>query len=322
MRHRADGPAIRPPSYPLEARASQPATHFGRAAALVAATAAVCGLLIVAGRALPAPPAEPGRWYGWWQESGPVVAVFAAVRLLVMGLLGLWSAALLAALALAFGRRARVPAWMSTGPASRPVLRLALLLSASSGPLVACGTAGVHAGVAPPPAPVLYNMSPSAAAGTPVGPPAVLPRAAAPVPRDRWSGRGAPASNPRRAAPERRRTPAAPSQATPAAQSHAPAAAPAGAPAGAPSDQTSDQTPVHPAAPVPGRLWVIQPGDDLWSLAARALGAEPGPEAGPEAATEIGPYWLRVIEANRARLPDPADPSLLFPGDTILLPAR
>jgi hypothetical protein len=32
-------------------------------------------------------------------------------------------------------------------------------------------------------------------------------------------------------------------------------------------------------------------------------------------------YWARLIEANRSRLPDPADPSLLFPGDVLVLPA-
>ena len=35
---------------------------------------------------------------------------------------------------------------------------------------------------------------------------------------------------------------------------------------------------------------------------------------------QVSGYWLSVIAANRSRLPDPVDPSLLFPGDVILLP--
>jgi hypothetical protein len=34
----------------------------------------------------------------------------------------------------------------------------------------------------------------------------------------------------------------------------------------------------------------------------------------------VARYWLRLIEANRSHLPDPADPNLLFPGDVLVLP--
>ena len=299
---------------PVAAQPPQPATPVGRAAMLVAATVAACGLLIVAGRALPAPPAEPDRWYGWWQDSGPVVAVFAAGRLLLIGLVGLWSLTLLGALALAFGRRARVPAWIRSGLAFPPVLRLALLLSASSGPLVACGTAATDAGEASPPAPVLYNLTTPAAAAAPTGQAAASPGTATGAPRDQPGGRVAAGGGHRRTAPLPRRTPAA--GAAPSVAS--PDAAAAAGHSQVPAAVTPEMAAVHPAGPVPGQPWVIQPGDDLWNLATRALGAGPGREA----TTEVGPYWLRVIEANRDRLPDPADPSLLFPGDTILLPAR
>jgi hypothetical protein len=32
------------------------------------------------------------------------------------------------------------------------------------------------------------------------------------------------------------------------------------------------------------------------------------------------PYWHRLIERNRSRFADPANPDLLFPGDRLLVP--
>lgn len=36
---------------------------------------------------------------------------------------------------------------------------------------------------------------------------------------------------------------------------------------------------------------------------------------------EVATYWLAVIAANRATLPHPDDPSLLYAGDVVILPA-
>ena len=36
---------------------------------------------------------------------------------------------------------------------------------------------------------------------------------------------------------------------------------------------------------------------------------------------EIVPYWNRLIAANRATLADPANPDLVYPGQTFTLPA-
>jgi nucleoid-associated protein YgaU len=65
------------------------------------------------------------------------------------------------------------------------------------------------------------------------------------------------------------------------------------------------------------RTWVVRPGDNLWSIAARALGASWGR---PPDVREVGPYWWRVVEVNRPRLPNPSDPNLLFAGDQVTLP--
>jgi hypothetical protein len=66
--------------------------------------------------------------------------------------------------------------------------------------------------------------------------------------------------------------------------------------------------------------WLVRPGDNLWSIAAGALAEAWAPAGVKPEQSDVGAYWVRVIAVNRDRLPDPADPSLIFPGDVILLP--
>ena len=118
----------------------------------------------------------------------------------------------------------------------------------------------------------------------------------------------------------------------------APAAAPALAPTGAetPTAPTTVAPPTPPqpagpttpppaptidAAPVPAAalpsMWVIEPGDHLWGVAAstiaRHLGRQPRP-------SEVDDYWLEVIALNEGSLIDPANPDLVFAGQVIELP--
>jgi hypothetical protein len=72
-----------------------------------------------------------------------------------------------------------------------------------------------------------------------------------------------------------------------------------------------------PAIPRP-QSWMVRPGDNLWIIAEAVVAAHLGRSPSDQ---EIGPYWLSIIAVNRSRLPDPADPSLLFPGDTVVLPS-
>ncbi len=65
------------------------------------------------------------------------------------------------------------------------------------------------------------------------------------------------------------------------------------------------------------RTWTVRPGDSLWSIAESALAAAWGQ---PADARELAHYWWRVVEANRASLPIPANPDLLFPGDEVVVP--
>lgn len=72
-------------------------------------------------------------------------------------------------------------------------------------------------------------------------------------------------------------------------------------------------------APPSGRLGavqvVVQPGDNMWRLAQRRL-AEAGQ---PTDDRRVGPYWVRVVEANRHRIRS-GNPDLIFPGEVLVLP--
>lgn len=74
----------------------------------------------------------------------------------------------------------------------------------------------------------------------------------------------------------------------------------------------------HPAEVAGAAEVTLEAGDHLWSVAERALADAWG--RGPTDA-ELAPYWAQVVEANRDRLADPANPDLVFPGQAIALPA-
>lgn len=73
---------------------------------------------------------------------------------------------------------------------------------------------------------------------------------------------------------------------------------------------------VAPTPTTPG-TWIVRPGDHLWSISERTLAAAWG---APPSLGELGPYWWRVVTANRSTLPDPANIDLLFSGDVVALP--
>ena len=83
-----------------------------------------------------------------------------------------------------------------------------------------------------------------------------------------------------------------------------------------PAPDHSPPPPAPPPAPAPapagGVTWVVEPGDSLWSIAADAVGG------GDERA--VGRYWRRLIDVNRPRLVDPANPDLLVPGQELEVP--
>ena len=83
-----------------------------------------------------------------------------------------------------------------------------------------------------------------------------------------------------------------------------------------PDDQHAPPPTPAPAAHV---TWEVERGQHLWSIARQALR-----EAWHRTPTdpEIDPYWRRLIEENRHRLPDSSNPDLIVPGLRLQLPER
>jgi hypothetical protein len=64
---------------------------------------------------------------------------------------------------------------------------------------------------------------------------------------------------------------------------------------------------------------VVADGEHLWELAAREVARVRGMARGAVADDDIGPYWLAVCDANRARLRS-GDVNLVYVGETVVLP--
>ncbi len=65
------------------------------------------------------------------------------------------------------------------------------------------------------------------------------------------------------------------------------------------------------------RIWITEPGDHLWRIAAETLADDGGSE--PSTA-EIDRYWRALVAHNRARLLDAANPDFIVPGQEFELP--
>jgi hypothetical protein len=71
--------------------------------------------------------------------------------------------------------------------------------------------------------------------------------------------------------------------------------------------------------PIGGRRFAehrVEPGDNLWSIAADHLRAH---GAGEPSDPEIARYWITVIDHNRPTLRS-GDPDLIYPGEIVTLP--
>lgn len=76
------------------------------------------------------------------------------------------------------------------------------------------------------------------------------------------------------------------------------------------------EPPTPPPAPS-GEEWTVQAGDHFWSIAGRLL---TGAWGRPPNDAETDPYWRQLVEANRDRLADRANPDLLFVGQVLGVP--
>lgn len=88
----------------------------------------------------------------------------------------------------------------------------------------------------------------------------------------------------------------------------APGAGPPGPGAEVPAPPPAATAPAEPAA---AAVYVVRPGDSLWSIAARQAGtSDPDVVAG---------QWRRVVQAARGQLRS-GDPDLIHPGERLTLP--
>ena len=290
---------------------------LGRLAVLVAAIAMSLGFLFAA---LALASRDPGR--SVWLAA---VVGFPGGRLLARVALGVTASGVLLA-ACGAGSSAvsqgPTPGSSVVSPAASPGSPSAPPAAGPASPALTRtpGPGGPLPGVVPEPAPVLRNTATAprppvpnrGASGAPPPPtPASVPGRASAAGRVRArpapsAGRAPAAGPPPAPAPTTWvGPPSAPGRRPPQAAGADPTLAPAALPAaGAPSD---------PAATGGTRAsgeWRVRPGDSLWSIAEATAGS---PDRVPG-------YWLRLIALNRSTLPFPDDPSLLFPGDILVLP--
>lgn len=87
-----------------------------------------------------------------------------------------------------------------------------------------------------------------------------------------------------------------------------------------PPTPRSAELPQRPPDLPPGeRTVLVQRGDHLWSIATAEVARREGRDPSGLQATDIAPYWLEVVAANRHRLRS-GDPDVLLPGERIVLP--
>ena len=81
--------------------------------------------------------------------------------------------------------------------------------------------------------------------------------------------------------------------------------------------QVTPGTGVAQMAPVTPTTWTVAPGESLWTIAEDLL-AEAWQRHPSDAETD--PFWRTLVERNRSRLVDPADPDLVHPGQVFEVP--
>ncbi|HAS10334.1 MAG TPA: hypothetical protein DCS55_07435 [Acidimicrobiaceae bacterium] len=75
-------------------------------------------------------------------------------------------------------------------------------------------------------------------------------------------------------------------------------------------------TAVMTPTPIP-RTWTVAAGESFWSTAEELLADAWGR---PPSDAEVDPFWRTLVEVNRGRLVDPADPDLIHSGQVFEVP--
>lgn len=63
--------------------------------------------------------------------------------------------------------------------------------------------------------------------------------------------------------------------------------------------------------------WTVTPGESFWSIAEELLTDAWGR---PPSDAEVDPFWRALVDINRGRLADPADPDAILPGQVFDVP--
>lgn len=272
------------------------------------------------GGQLAAPPVtDPGAWGDWLGDRDGVVATMAILRLLVLAmawyLVGVTTIGAVARVA-RWARLVRVADALSV-PVVRRVLQASLGVGLASAVVVSSsgvpvpGPAGptgsrpvaqtaVEGDDAPTMRALDDDVAPDALDAPHMRPVAVDDVAPAPSPDPVMTPLAtiddAPPPPGMRPLPAEAPAPTAVDDATPEA-----------------ATVTETETAVDDAATV-----TVEAGDHLWSIAERHLMALHGGAVGDDVVTD---YWHRLVDANRDRLADPANPDLIYPGQQFVLPA-
>jgi nucleoid-associated protein YgaU len=250
-------------------------------------------------------PAGPTEVLRWWSTAGPVIGAVALLRVAALIIGSYW---LLLCSAVILARSCGRLMWLARLrlPGTNRLLRRAAgasMLGATVLAAAACGPGGANrtlSGHVPAP-PVLVPVAgaPEPAAKGPQGPTRTGPQGVT------------------RTAPPAEATTVPPAEATTIPPAQATTIPPAEAVQPRPSPGPSPlEEPAPSAGPVVNR-WTVRPGDDLWSISESVLAARTGRRPDDRAVASL---WLKVIEANRATLPDPANPDLIFAGEVIVVP--
>jgi len=296
---------------------------------------AVVVLHAVGGRLAPPPLSSLDGARTWLEQRQPVDVAFAVLRMVVLALGWYLVAVTVVSVVARLLRLAAVVTVVDvvTVPSVRRLVNAALGLS-----LVATGYPGLAAAAeSPPPAVEIMRRLPDDGPGAPGA--VALPE---PSPTPTVIMRRLPDQQPGGQPPVPSSPKPAPTPATPPAPtSEAPAAAPTAERPSAtlpsptpPATQPSPPSPPSPTTPSPPRReptpaptppapspapgsWPIRPGDHFWAVAEQVLAVAWGR---PPTDAEMLPYWRTLVEANRSGLPDPANPDLLFPGQSLTVP--
>jgi hypothetical protein len=260
------------------------------------------------------PLTEPGRWSEWAAARDPLTAAMAMVRIGAIGVCGYVAAVVLLG---GIARLARPRAGLFASVVDRvtvPIVRrllVGVVVEASiAGAAVAPAgllVADTGRGDLPVDDEVPVEADPSSTDGTATM--RVVPQPTA----DGITMHRLPDVS-MKDAPSNDRDPPGPARTTTTTEvAQTPGAALASAPdASSPSGQSL------PAGSSPRVTWTLAPGEHLWAVAEAHI-ADTWGRLPTDA--EVTPYWVALVEGNRDRLADPANPDLVFPGQVVDLPA-